>query len=126
MTGRIPSYPNDVKNTFDNLPLFGIDAYDLTIFMAAAGREHHGRVDEDEAAKEKYEKHLPPPPGIEKMWRKRKTKWPEVEYYVTCYDEDGQSEYGYLAQLARRHLGCFPSAKNLSSLRRRSKILKTL
>ena len=26
-------YPNDVKNTFDNLPLFGLDAYDLTILM---------------------------------------------------------------------------------------------
>jgi uncharacterized protein (DUF608 family) len=82
-------YPNDVKNTFDNLPLFGIDAYDLTIFMAGCrAMSIMAGLMKDEAAKEKYEKHFTTAAGyLEKMWREAENKnGLKLEYYVTCYD----------------------------------------
>ena len=64
-------YPNDVKNTFDNLPLFGLGAYDLTIFMGGCkAMSIMAELMNDQAAKEKYDKHFATAAEyLDKMWR---------------------------------------------------------
>jgi uncharacterized protein (DUF608 family) len=82
-------YPNDVKNTFDNLPLFGLDAYDLTIFMGGCkAMSIMAELMNDQAAKEKYDKHFATAAEyLDKMWREAENKnGLKLEYYVTCYD----------------------------------------
>ncbi len=81
--------PHEVKNTFDNLTLFGIDAYDVTIFMA--GCRAMGRMAEmmkDAPAKKQYEEIFEKVSVIfEKLWRDEKNgKGRRLQYYVTCHD----------------------------------------
>jgi len=83
--------PGEVKNTFDNLTLFGIDAYDATIFMAGC----HAMIKmadmmNDETAKKQYEEHFKKVSAIfEKLWRDEKNNNDQrLQYYVTCYDPD--------------------------------------
>lgn len=83
--------PDEVKNTFDNLPLFGIDVYDLTIFMAGCkAMMIMAEMMGDKPAKKEYENHLARAEAIlKKMWREAEnSKSRKLEYYVTCYDPE--------------------------------------
>jgi len=87
--------PGGVKNTFDNLPLFGVDAYDTTIFMAgckAMASLAERRKDND--AKQDYEgKFGVASEAFEKLWTKGKnTKGQTLEYYLTCRDSQTQKK----------------------------------
>ncbi len=84
-------YPEDVKNTFDNLVLFGADAYDATQFlggcqamirMAQMLGDKEGET-HIQAAFDKGWK------SLEKLWREGKNKKGEkLQYYVICYDPE--------------------------------------
>ncbi len=81
--------PGEVKNTFDNLTLFGVDAYDATTFMA--GCQVMARMAEmmdDETAKKQYEEHFNAVATVfEKLWRETtNSRGQKLQYYVTCYD----------------------------------------
>jgi uncharacterized protein (DUF608 family) len=83
--------PGEVKNTFDNLVLFGVDAYDATIFMAGChAMIRMAEIMKDEAAKKQYEEHFEKVSVIfEKLWRETKnSKGQKLEYYLTCYDHE--------------------------------------
>ena len=83
--------PGEVKNTFDNLTLFGVDAYDATIFMAGCrAMIRMAEMMKDEAAGKQYEEHFAKVSAIfEKLWRDEKnSKGQRLQYYVTCYDSD--------------------------------------
>jgi uncharacterized protein (DUF608 family) len=83
--------PDEVKNTFDNLTLFGVDAYDVTIFMAGcqAMIKMAGMM-KDAPAKKQYEEHFEKVSKIfEQLWRDEKnSKGQRLQYYVTCYDPE--------------------------------------
>ena len=84
-------YPNEVKNTFDNLPLFGVDAYDVTIFMAGCqAMILMADIMKDASAKKQYEEHFKKVSVIfEQMWRDDKnSRGQRLQYYVTCYDPE--------------------------------------
>jgi uncharacterized protein (DUF608 family) len=80
---------NEVKNTFDNLTLFGVDSYDATTFMAGcqAMMTMAGMM-QDEPAKKQYEASFEKASAaFEKLWRDKKNrKGTRLQYYVTCYD----------------------------------------
>jgi uncharacterized protein (DUF608 family) len=82
-------YPGEVKNTFDNLPLFGIDAYDATIFMAGCkAMIKMADMMKDKSAKKQYEKSFEDASKVfENLWRDEKNKKAQkLQYYVTCHD----------------------------------------
>jgi uncharacterized protein (DUF608 family) len=84
-------YPGEVKNTFDNLPLFGIDAYDATIFMAGCrAMAIMADMMKDTPAKKRYEESFEKASkGFEKLWTDVKNnKGKKLQYYVTCYDPE--------------------------------------
>jgi len=84
-------YPDEVKNTFDNLPLFGVDAYDVTIFMAVCqAMIIMADMMKDASAKKQYEEHFKKVSAIfEQMWRDDKnSRGQRLQYYVTCYDPE--------------------------------------
>jgi len=81
--------PGEVKNTFDNLTLFGADAYDATTFMA--GCQVMAQMAEmmgDEPAKKQYAEHFKAVAAVfEKLWRETtNSRGQKLQYYVTCYD----------------------------------------
>jgi uncharacterized protein (DUF608 family) len=81
--------PGEVKNTFDNLVLFGVDAYDATIFMAGCkAMMIMADMMKDTSAKKKYEQIFEKASSqFEKLWTVRKNrKGKKLQYYVTCYD----------------------------------------
>ncbi|MDZ7341150.1 MAG: non-lysosomal glucosylceramidase [candidate division KSB1 bacterium] len=81
--------PGEVKNTFDNLTLFGVDAYDATIFMAGChAMIRMAEMMNDEAARKQYQAHFEKVSAVfEKLWREEKnSKGQTLRYYVTCYD----------------------------------------
>jgi uncharacterized protein (DUF608 family) len=83
--------PHEVKNTFDNLTLFGIDAYDVTIFMAGCrAMIKMAEMMDDAPAKKQYEEIFEKVTVIfEKLWRDEKnSKGQRLQYYVTCYDPE--------------------------------------
>ena len=83
--------PHEVKNTFDNLTLFGIDSYDLTIFMAGCQAMFKmAEMMKDEVARIKYQESFEKASAIfEKLWRNDKNKsGRNLQYYVTCYDPE--------------------------------------
>jgi uncharacterized protein (DUF608 family) len=83
--------PNEVKNTFDNLTLFGIDAYDITIFMACCrAMIKMAEMVNDNSARKQYEKDFEKASEIlEQLWRDEKnSNGQRLQYYVTCYDTD--------------------------------------
>jgi len=84
-------YPHEVKNTFDNLPLFGVDAYDVTIFMAGCrAMTIMAEMMKDTPAKKRYEEHFEKVSAIfEQLWRDEKnSRGRRLQYYVTCYDPE--------------------------------------
>jgi uncharacterized protein (DUF608 family) len=81
--------PGEVKNTFDNLTLFGVDSYDATTFMAGCkAMSIMADMMKDKSAKEEYEKIFKKASvQFEKLWReKENSKGTKLQYYVTCYD----------------------------------------
>ena len=83
--------PHEVKNTFDNLTLFGIDAYDVTIFMAGCrAMIRMAEMMNDSLAKKQYEEIFEKVSVIfEKLWRDEKNgKGQRLQYYVTCFDPE--------------------------------------
>jgi len=84
-------YPDEVKNTFDNLPLFGVDAYDVTIFMAGChAMMKMAELMKDEPAGKQYQEHFAKVSAIfDRMWRDGKNRRGQrLQYYVTCYDPE--------------------------------------
>ncbi|HOV24299.1 MAG TPA: GH116 family glycosyl hydrolase [Candidatus Marinimicrobia bacterium] len=82
-------YPGEVKNTFDNLTLFGVDAYDATIFMAGCyAMIKMAEIVKDTAAKKQYEEIFDKvSKEFEKLWRDTKnSQGKRLQYYVTCFD----------------------------------------
>jgi uncharacterized protein (DUF608 family) len=81
--------PHEVKNTFDNLTLFGVDSYDATTYMAGCrAMSIMAEMMGDTFAKEKYEACFErADEAFEKLWREHKNKkGTSLQYYVTCYD----------------------------------------
>jgi uncharacterized protein (DUF608 family) len=82
-------YPEDVKNTFDNLVLFGADAYDATQFLGGCqAMIKMAQMLKDKAGEAKiqsaFEKGWN---SLEKLWRDGKNKKGEkLQYYITCFD----------------------------------------
>jgi uncharacterized protein (DUF608 family) len=82
-------YHDEVKNTFDNLVLFGADAYDATTFIAGCqamltmadlmgDKAAHGKI------QGYYDKALA---SLEKLWRDTTNKkGQKLQYYITCFD----------------------------------------
>jgi uncharacterized protein (DUF608 family) len=80
---------NEVKNTFDNLTLFGVDSYDATTFMAGCqAMMIMADMMKDEPAKKQYKDSFEKASAsFEKLWREKKNKrGAKLQYYVTCYD----------------------------------------
>jgi len=83
--------PNEVKNTFDNLVLFGVDAYDVTTFMAGVhAMIKMAEIMKDEPARKQYKKMFDrASESFEKLWRDEKKKdGRKLQYYITCYDAE--------------------------------------
>ncbi len=81
--------PHEVKNTFDNLTLFGVDSYDATTFIAGCqAMKIMAGMMKDEPAKKQYEDSFKrASAAFEKLWRDEKNKrGTRLQYYVTCYD----------------------------------------
>jgi uncharacterized protein (DUF608 family) len=81
--------PHEVKNTFDNLTLFGVDSYDATTYMAGCqAMSVMADMMGDTLAKEKYKASFEKADkAFEKLWREHKNKkGTNLQYYVTCYD----------------------------------------
>jgi uncharacterized protein (DUF608 family) len=88
-------YPDEVKNTFDNLTLFGTDAYDAAMFLAGCQTMiKMAEMMNDQPAKAQIQKAFDKARGsLEKLWRDGKNKKGEkLQYYITCHDpETGKS-----------------------------------
>ncbi len=83
--------PGEVKNTFDNLTLFGVDAYDATIFMAGCrAMIRMAEMIKDDPARKEYEEHFEKVSAVfEKLWRdEQKNNDQRLQYYVTCFDPE--------------------------------------
>ena len=87
--GLPEGYPDEVKNTFDNLVLFGADAYDATQFLGGC----QAMIKMAQLLKDKTgEAHIRKVfdkgwNSLEKLWREKKNKKGEkLEYYITCFD----------------------------------------
>jgi len=82
-------YPDEVKNTFDNLVLFGADAYDATQFLGGCqAMIKMAQLLGDKAG----EAHLRAVfakgwQALEQLWRETKNrKGDKLAYYITCFD----------------------------------------
>lgn len=81
--------PEEVKNTFDNLTLFGADAYDTTTYLAGCqAMIRMAEMMKDNQAKKQYEERFEKASVVlEKLWRDKKNKsGRRMQYYITCYD----------------------------------------
>jgi uncharacterized protein (DUF608 family) len=84
-------YPEDVKNTFDNLVLFGADAYDATQFLGGCqALIKLADIAGDQAGKEKIQKAFDKGwIALDKLWKDGKNKKGEkIQYYITCFDPE--------------------------------------
>ena len=81
-------YPDEVKNTFDNINLFGIDSYSSNGFLAACkAMSRMAEIMKDSAAKKEYDEIFERGFAVyEKLWLDKKTKRGHMQYFVTCYD----------------------------------------
>ncbi|RQW07399.1 hypothetical protein EH222_07420, partial [candidate division KSB1 bacterium] len=81
--------PGEVKNTFDNLTLFGVDAYDATIFLAGCqAMMIMADMMKDAKAKKQYQDIFDQVSAkFEQLWRDTTNSTGErLHYYITCYD----------------------------------------
>ena len=82
-------YPDEVKNTFDNLVLFGADAYDATQFLGGCqAMIKMAQMLKDKAGEAQIKKAFDKGwNSLEKLWREGKNKKGEkLQYYITCFD----------------------------------------
>jgi len=82
-------YPDEVKNTFDNLVLFGADAYDATQFLGGCqAMIKMAQMLNDQAGEAQIQKVFDKAwNSLEKLWRDGKNKKGEkLQYYITCSD----------------------------------------
>jgi uncharacterized protein (DUF608 family) len=82
-------YPDEVKNTFDNLVLFGADAYDATTFLAGCkAMITMAEMLNDQPARARIQTAFDKARvSFEKLWRDGKNKkGDKLQYYVTCFD----------------------------------------
>ncbi len=82
-------YPDEVKNTFDNLVLFGADAYDATQFLGGCqAMIKMAQMLKDKAGEAQIKKAFDKGwNSLEKLWRDGKNKKGEkLQYYITCFD----------------------------------------
>jgi len=82
-------YPDEVKNTFDNLVLFGADAYDATQFLGGCqAMIKMAQMLNDQAGEAQIQKAFYKGwNSLEKLWRDGKNKKGEkLQYYITCSD----------------------------------------
>jgi uncharacterized protein (DUF608 family) len=87
--GLPEGYPDEVKNTFDNLVLFGADAYDATQFLGGCqAMIKMAQMLHDKAGEAQIQKAFDKGwNSFEKLWRDGKNKKGEkLQYYITCYD----------------------------------------
>ncbi len=80
--------PDEVKNTFDNITLFGIDSYCTNGFLAACkAMSKMADMMKDEAAKKEYEEIFEKSFAVyEKLWIDKKVGSRRMQYYATCVD----------------------------------------
>jgi uncharacterized protein (DUF608 family) len=80
--------PDEVKNTFDNIPLFGIDSYSTNGFLAACkAMSKMAEMMKDTVAKKEYDEIFDKAFAVyEKLWIDKKVKGRRMQYYATCYD----------------------------------------
>jgi uncharacterized protein (DUF608 family) len=81
--------PHEVKNTFDNLVLFGADSYDATHFLAGCqAMIRMAEMMDDQSAKERIQGYFDKAhASFEKLWRDKKNRsGRRLQYYVTCHD----------------------------------------
>ncbi len=80
--------PEEVKNTFDNIPLFGIDSYSTNGFLAACkAMSKMADMMGDKTAKEEYDEIFDKAFAVyEKLWIDKKVKGQRMQYYATCVD----------------------------------------
>jgi uncharacterized protein (DUF608 family) len=84
-------YPDEVKNTFDNLVLFGADAYDATQFLGGCqAMLKMAEMLDDQTGRERVQRAFDKGwNSLEKLWRDGKNKQGEkLQYYITCYDPE--------------------------------------
>lgn len=81
--------PNEVKNTFDNLTLFGADSYDATHFLACCrAMIRMAEMMKDDEAKQQIQGYFDKAyASLERLWRDvKKPDGRRLQYYVTCHD----------------------------------------
>ena len=80
--------PDEVKNTFDNITLFGIDSYSTNGFLAACkAMSKMADMMKDKSAKKEYEEIFEKGFAVyEKLWIDKKTSRGRMQYYATCFD----------------------------------------
>ena len=84
-------YPEEVKNTFDNLVLFGADAYDATQFLGGCqALIKLADIVGDQAGKDRIQQAFDKGwKALESLWRDGKNKKGEkLQYYITCFDPE--------------------------------------
>jgi uncharacterized protein (DUF608 family) len=84
-------YPDEVKNTFDNLVLFGADAYDATQFLGGCQAliKLADMIGDEEGKKRIQQAFDKGWEALEKLWRDGKNKKGEkLQYYITCFDPE--------------------------------------
>lgn len=82
-------HPDEVKNTFDNINLFGVDAYSANVFLAGCyAMIRMAQMVGDTAAQKTYEQIFQKALRVyETLWTvTRNRQGQKLEYYVTCYD----------------------------------------
>jgi uncharacterized protein (DUF608 family) len=80
--------PDEVKNTFDNIALFGIDSYSTNGFLAACkAMSKMADMMKDKNAKKEYDEIFKKAFAVyEKLWIDKKVKGRRMQYYATCAD----------------------------------------
>jgi hypothetical protein len=80
--------PDEVKNTFDNITLFGIDSYSTNGFLAACkAMSKMADMMKDKSAKKEYDEIFDKAFAVyEKLWIDKKVGGRRMQYYATCLD----------------------------------------
>ncbi|MGA3057640.1 MAG: GH116 family glycosyl hydrolase [Candidatus Limnocylindrales bacterium] len=89
--GLPEGYPDEVKNTFDNLVLFGADAYDATQFLGGCqAMIKMARMLEDVEGEAQIKKVFDKGwNSLEWLWRDGKNgEGQRLQCYITCYDPE--------------------------------------
>ncbi len=84
-------HPDDVKNTFDNLTLFGVDAYSANLFLSACqAMMKMADMMADAPARAQYRAHRDRALAVyETLWRDTTNgRGLHVQYYLTCHDTE--------------------------------------